>query len=261
MNTINTLKSDKDLVITGVLIKGYASPEGSYTNNSSLAKNRTDAIARMVKDELPNGVNISTDFEAEDWGGLREYVLASSFVDKEAILSLIDSDLEPDPKEWKIKSTHPDTYSKLLSECYPSLRRTEYQVKFDVKQFDVEEARALVNTAPQKLSLDEMYSVANTLPVGSEEYNEIYETAVRMFPNDPIANLNAANSALMRNDLVSAEKYLSKAGDSGEAITARGILAMKKGDLYKAKQLTAKAAQMGVEAAKNNLKVILTANR
>jgi Flp pilus assembly protein TadD len=82
-----------------------------------------------------------------------------------------------------------------------------------------------------------------------------------MFPNDPVANLNAANSALMRNDLVSAEKYLLKAGDSGEAITARGILAMKKGDFDQAKQLTTKAAQMGVEAAKNNLEVILTVNR
>jgi outer membrane protein OmpA-like peptidoglycan-associated protein len=260
-NTINTLKSDKDVVVTGIQIKGYASPEGSYDKNASLAKSRTEAIAQMVKGELPNGINISTDFEAEDWAGLREYVSTSSFTDKDEILSLIDSNLEPDPKEWKIKSTHPETYSKLLSECYPSLRRTEYQVKFEVKQFNVEEARSLVKTAPQKLSLDEMYSVAKTLPVGSEEYNEIYETAVRMFPNDPVANLNAANSALMRNDLVSAEKYLLKAGDSGEAITARGILAMKKGDFDQAKQLTTKAAQMGVEAAKNNLEVILTVNR
>lgn len=47
-----------------------------------------------------------------------------------------------------------------------------------------------------------------------------------MYPDDPTANLNAANAAMERGDLVTAAKRLEKAGDSGEAEYARGVLAV-----------------------------------
>lgn len=36
------------------------------------------------------------------------------------------------------------------------------------------------------------------MKLGSEEYNETFEVAVRMFPDDEVANLNAANAAMAR---------------------------------------------------------------
>ena len=96
--------------------------------------------------------------------------------------------------------------------------------------------------------------MALTYPVGSDEYNEVFNTAVRMFPDDATANLNAANSAMQRNDLTLAEKYLRKAGNSGEAILARGILAMLKGDRATAERLMKQAKELGIAAADQNLK-------
>ena len=60
---------------------------------------------------------------------------------------------------------------------------------------------------------------------GSDRYDEIFETAVRMFPADATANLNAANIAMGKKDMKNAERYLSKAGDTPEAVYARGIYA------------------------------------
>ena len=37
-----------------------------------------------------------------------------------------------------------------------------------------------------------MYLVAQTYEEGSEDFNEVFHIAVRMYPHDPIANINAA---------------------------------------------------------------------
>ena len=74
-----------------------------------------------------------------------------------------------------------------------------------------------------------------------------------MFPNDPVANLNAANIAMGKGDYVSAKNYLAKAGNSPEAIHARGVLSMLTGDLATAETLLKQAQSVGVKAAAVNL--------
>ena len=54
---------------------------------------------------------------------------------------------------------------------------------------------------PQNLSLNEMYLVANTYSNGSREFINVFETAVRLFPEDDVAKLNAAIAALSRGDV------------------------------------------------------------
>ena len=54
--------------------------------------------------------------------------------------------------------------------------------------------------------------MANSYEIGSDEYNNVFDIAVRMFPNDPVANLNAANIAMGAGDYASAKNYLAKGG-------------------------------------------------
>lgn len=229
--TIDSVKNDKDITIDAISIKGFASPEGSYENNIRLAKGRTEALKNYVQQlyKFPEGF-ITTSYEPEDWEGLREWVESSNIDNKAGILAIIDSDLAPDPKNTKIQTTYPEQYKFLLQNIYPALRHSDYKIEYTIKQFvDVEEIAEVIRTAPQKLSLDEIYLLAGSLEPGSEEYNEVYETAVRMFPSDETANLNAANVAMQRGDLDKAEQYLAKSGDSAEAVYARGVLATKRG--------------------------------
>lgn len=95
--------------------------------------------------------------------------------------------------------------------------------------------------------------VANSYPKGSEEYNNVFDTAVKMFPEDKLANLNAALAAIDRGDKVSAEKYLKKAGTGAEVDNARGCLATLNEDYDSAKLYFQKAVNGGLKEAQENL--------
>ena len=237
--TIDSVRNDKDVTVKRITIKGFASPEGSYTNNIRLAKGRTESLKQYVRNlyHFSNDF-ISTDYEPEDWAGLRDYVVKSSIANREAILAIIDSSLEPDPKNTKIQTTYPEQYAFLLREVYPALRHSDYTIEYTIRTYtDINEIRQIMATAPQKLSLNEMFLLAQSCEPGSAEYNNVFDTAVRMYPNDEIANINAANSAMSRGDLTSAAGYLSKAGNGNEATYTRGVLAALQGDNAKAVQL------------------------
>ena len=106
-----------------------------------------------------------------------------------------------------------------------------------------------MKTAPQKLSLNEFYLAAQGLDQGSDDFVQIFETAVRMYPADEAANLNAASAALSRGDTVSAEKFLASAGNSAAAVYTRGILAAMKADYATARTLLTAAQTLGYDAS------------
>ena len=250
--TIDSVRSDSDVTVKRITIKGWASPESSWENNTRLAKGRTATLKAYVQQlyRFPEGF-IETDYCPEDWIGLREFVAHSSLEHREEILALIDDpDLEPDPKELKIKTTYPDEYKFLLATVYPGLRHSDYTIEYTIRQFsDPAEIRRIMATAPQKLSLEELFVLAQTLEPGSEEYNTVFETAVRMYPNDAVANLNAANAAMQRDDLTAAARYLAKAGESDEAVYARGVYAALTGDFETALSVYGQLADRMPDAA------------
>lgn len=238
--TIDSVKNDEDVTIREITIKGYASPESPWSNNTRLAIGRTATLKRYVQNLYKFDENlIKTDYWPEDWDGLREFVAGSGLEHKDEILALIDdTTIEPDPKEDLLKKTYPQEYEFLYKTVYPGLRHSDYTIEYTIRKYsDPEEIRHIMATAPQNLSLDEMFILAKTLEPGSDEYNEVFETAVRMYPNDEVANLNAASSAMQRNDLENAEKYLTKAGNSADAIYTRGVLHARKGNFKEALQL------------------------
>ncbi len=237
--SIDTILNDPDVTITGVWLKGFASPESPYSHNKDLAIGRTGALKEHIRQLYNfNPDIISTDYEPEDWVGLRKYVVSSNIDHKAEILEIIDSDMAPDPKEAMIKKTFPKEYRFMLENFYPALRHTEYKITYEVKRFDdVDKIREVMRTRPNRLTLREFHLLANACVPGTDEYYEVFETAARMYPNDSAAAINAANSAMKRKDLISAEKYLSNAGDSDDALYARGTLAFIKGDYDKANEI------------------------
>lgn len=118
--TIDSVRDDRDVTITSVWLKGYASPESPWTHNRMLAIGRTEALKKHIGQlyRFEEGI-IQTDYEPEDWAGLRSYVERSNLTHRAEILALIDSSLEPDAKEAKIKRSYPDEYDFLLKNCYP----------------------------------------------------------------------------------------------------------------------------------------------
>lgn len=249
--TIDSVRNDEDVTIKRLHIKGFASPEGPYDNNIRLAKGRTESLKQYVQNlyQFQPGF-ITTDYEPEDWEGLREFVASSGMQEKENILAIIDSDLAPDPKNTKIQTTYPAAYKFLLTTVYPGLRHSDYTIEYTIRNFtDINKIAEIFETAPSKLSINELIKYANSLEQGSDKYNNVYETAASLYPTSDVANLNAANSAMQRGDMMSAERYLAKAGDSDAAVYARGVFAAIKGDYATALPLFNKAAATISQAA------------
>ena len=257
--TIESVRNDKYATITEVYIKGYASPEGGYKNNSYLAENRAKALSKYVKDLYEfTDARFTVDFEPEDWDGLAKRVDISSLADKDEILEIIHAD-EPkdwDAREWKLKKL--SSYQTLLREIYPALRHSDYAVKYTIRNFTVEEAKALIYTDPKQLSLNEMFQVAQTLETGSEAYREVFEIAVRMYPDDPISNLNAAMNAIAVGRIDAARRYLVKAPTSPEKDLAEVNIMMLEGKLEDAKAMleTLKQHSAIITQVEDNLKQI-----
>ena len=150
-----------------------------------------------------------------------------------------------------IKSRYPQQYSFLLANVYPALRHSDYKVEFNVRAYiSPEEIARVMATAPQKLSLEELFTLARTLDRNSPEFREVMEVAVRMFPDSPVANLNAASTAIAHNEYGLAGTYLAKAGDSPETVYAKALLAiMENNDYATGRTLLGKAADAGVAEA------------
>lgn len=258
IQTINLVKNDKNVTITNINIHGYASPESPYDHNAYLAENRALTLKNYVRQLLHLEDSIFTvSSTPEDWAGLREYVVNSSLQHKKEILDLIDDQsLDLDAKEWRIKLTYPEDYRFMLETWYPALRHSDYVVTYSVRPFTVEEAKEILKTKPQQLSLEEMFMVAQTYKPGSADFNEVMEIAVRMFPDNEIANINAACARMESGDLAGAKKYLLKAGNSAFAWHAKGVLAMLEGNTEQAREFLNEAKKAGDVNAQKNLDIL-----
>lgn len=258
--TIDSVRNDPNATITQVAIRGYASPEGSYRHNAYLAEHRTQALLQYVRDLYHfRDAKFSESSEPEDWKGLEERVEASGMQYRDEVLAVIRDEriTDPDVRDHRLKELYGGLpYRYLLNTFYPALRRSEYMVTYTIRPFDTGEAKELLYTDPKQLSLEEMYRIAETYEQGSEEFNEVFDIAVRMYPNDAAANLNAANAALMRRDTVAARRYLDRVPACGEKLLAEGALALYEGDRNTAVKCFEEAKSAGMAGAEANLEFI-----
>lgn len=258
IRNIDSIRNDQNTTIQSVNIHGFASPESPYSHNDYLAKNRAKTLKDYVRSLMSMDDNLFTvSSTPENWEGLRKYVAESDINHKQDILALIDDNsLDPDVKEGKIKSTYPTEYKYMLSEWYPALRRSDYTVEFKIREFTVDEAKEIIKTKPSQLSLNELFLVAQTYDLGSKDFNDVMDIAMRMYPESDVARVNAAYAHLDSGDLEAAKACLDKCGDTPDAIHARGILAMLNGDNQEAISLITRAKDLGVKGAAENLKTL-----
>lgn len=257
IETINTIKNDTNVTITHISIHGYASPDGPYRLNEKLARERTQSVKEYVNQLYAfDGAHIQTDYTPEDWEGFEALLCDTTFQEKEAIIKTITSDIHPDSKERKLKKHFPAFYDFVLKHWFTLLRHSDYTIEYRVRPFTLAESRKVFTTNPKNLSLEEMFRLALASTPGSETYNQIFMTAVQLFPDNPTANLNAACIALMQRDVQTAATYLEKAPKVPETILAKGVLCFLKNNYEEAEYLFRQAQKAGLSQADNNLQLV-----
>lgn len=250
------IQNEKKLTVTGVYIEGFASPEGPLKLNERLSQSRAEALKNYLSahEQIPARL-YHVSFGGENWEGLVKALESSTLKDKDTFLGIIRNTSDINRRKEEIKRVGGGApYRIMLKEIYPALRKVNCRIDYTIANFKVDEGREVIKTQPQFLSLNEMYLVANTYPKGSEDFINVFDIAVRMYPDDEVANLNAAAVALSKKDLPGARKYLDKADkQTAEYDNNNGIYYLLNGNPEQAMAEFTKAAQKGNSAARYNL--------
>ena len=154
-----------------------------------MAEHRAKALSGYVQGLYDFGsAKMMIDFEPEDWAGLEKRLQTIDVEAKDELLAVVRAD-EPkdlDKKEWKLRQVAGGApYRYILQTVYPALRHSDYVVQYKIRNFTADEAKELLYSDPKQLSLNEMFQVAQTYEPGSDAFCEVFEIAVRMFPDDP----------------------------------------------------------------------------
>ena len=167
-HTIDSVINSPNIEIHSITIKGFASPEGSYASNEQLARGRTNSLSHFIASQSNIAPElIHTDYEPEDWQGLRRHVAYMQLPDREELLKLIDADMDPDEKLYKIATTHTPSFRILLEQVFPLLRHTDYQISYTRKN---------VTEHQGSFSVDTLYSLPlDTLPVTPDTGNRRFK--------------------------------------------------------------------------------------
>lgn len=137
-NLVREICNTPGAVITGLDITGYASPDGSYSLNERLSRERAISLSHyfntFFKLNLPPG-QIHVNNVAEDWGRLDELIENSDIPQRDEVLRIIRGTSLPDEKEKKLKElSGGSVYGILLDRYFPKLRRTEYKVLYQITE-------------------------------------------------------------------------------------------------------------------------------
>ncbi len=154
-----SLMTDPVYIIDSITLRATSSPEGTWQINDRLARERAEALRRVLvsefrvlydslkvaanytideagnvvleeaREELPNLPELlRTKWLAEDWDELRRLVLADSVLtDKEGVLAIFAEVANPDMREWRIRSKYPKAYERMRRLLYPRMRAVDFR--------------------------------------------------------------------------------------------------------------------------------------
>ena len=169
---IDDLKNDANVNVKRLDIIGYASPEGTLEANKRLSEGRAMALRNYLATQYDFPKNqYHIRFGGENWEGLVKALATIEMDDKAEVLDIIENVPIEKGRETKLMKLHSGVpYRFMLKNIFPSLRVAICKVSYDIKNFNLEEAKEVIKRRPQNLSLNEMFMVANTYPKGSQEF-------------------------------------------------------------------------------------------
>ena len=215
VRNINTIKEKLQAIINNqfatlksIEIVGYASPEGSYRQNLSLAKSRTDLILKDVAGSLDPSiakyVDLTSKSVVEPWSKVADMVRE----DDPELATYIDGLVYKYSDTHDMIIPHMRKHKKyrgiLLQEVLPSLRKVEYTLNYSefrkLKDFEIWDR---YNARTEEISRYEYWRLIDTAPDSLTRYNLINE-GLEKYPNFTyVANELAVK--LIRKDSVNLE--------------------------------------------------------
>ena len=245
-------------VLDEIKVSAYASPDGGVMLNDGIAVVREINTAKQMKKELKDAKldgYVDSEYTAEDWEGFKELISQSNLPDKELILRLLSMYTDPEEREQQIKNIS-SVYSELADEVLPKLRRARVTLNYQIIGRSDDQIKAQYAQDPAELSLEEiLYS--SILTEDEAEQAGIFNTAIKLYPNDYRAYNNLGVMAYNKGDYSTAASYFAKAESvakaAPEVMVNMGYLELLEGNVAEAEGYMAKGAdaKAGDEALGN----------
>ena len=251
VSLLQRISADRDrLNLQNVEVSAYASPDGGFALNEKLANQRQQNTEEFVKKQLSatgQDADVEATYTAQDWEGFQRLVQASNIQDKDVILRVLSMYTDPQEREQQIKNMSYG-FRELADGILPELRRARLTINYETIGRSNQQIADQLKADPSQLSVEELLYAASFVTTADEK-QQIYETTIRLYPNDVRAYNNLAALAYTKGDYTEARRYLDKAlsvdGGSAEANANLGLMALLQGDSQTAELLIGKAAGGG----------------
>ena len=236
--TVDELKDNDRVSITGTEIVAYASPEGGQSLNAKLSDKRASS-AKEAWDKLSKDLGLSDpDVKSvgQDWEGFQKAVAASDIEEKDLILRVLSMYSDPAVRESEIKNMS-QVFTELKKDVLPELRRARFIANVDFKNLTEDELKQYAETnigylrEDGLLKLGEMDDNLNNKAV-------YYRLAADKY-NSQSGLYNLASTYIQNGNLDGAKVCLDRLADQEDpdVVNARGVIAMKKGNYDEAVSL------------------------
>lgn len=258
--------------IQSIRISGYASPDGNTARNEELAAARALRFRNYLAGELRpvDKEMLQVDLCAEDWHGLVELTRAERKPYATRVAAVLDSVSDPDRRRKALRALDKGAvWNDMEKTLFARLRRMQLDVTYRLPDdaplqttlagalptSGMEQLLSRFQSAPDALTLNELLQIAIAYRPGTEQYREVYELAAYRFPDDTIAQLNAAAAALAQNDTESARYFLTCVDNDPRAWINKGVLTLMEGNAAEAADCFRKSLSRKPRLARENLRV------
>ena len=247
VNLLKRISSDREnLMLSGVEVSAYASPDGGFALNEKLANKRQTNTEEYVKKQMKQANmegDVEANYTAQDWEGFQQLVQASDIQDKEVILRVLSMYKDPQEREQQIKNMS-HGFRELADGILPELRRARLTINYETLGRDDETIFNQYKSDASKLSVEELVYAASIAETPAEQEN-ILKTTVRLYPKDARAYNNLAALAYSKGNYDEAQRYLAQAAGTGAACAEtkanQGLLALQNGDVKAAENYIGQA--------------------
>ena len=246
----------KNYKLNNIEVSAYASPDGGLKLNTGLAEDREANAEKYLNKQLKKAkidANVDAKYTAQDWEGFQELVAKSNLQDKDLILRVLSMYRDPEQRENEIKNIS-SVYKTLADEILPQLRRARLTANYDIIGRSDEEIVEAFDTNPKVLSVEELLYAA-TLTKDNARKQAIFTKTTQLFPNDFRAYNNLGELAFAAGDAAKAESFfkqaLAKNANAAEANANLGLCELLKNNVSTAETYLSKAT--GADAANEAL--------
>lgn len=250
--------------VRAIRLTGYASPDGSTTENERLAGNRAVDFKNYLQKlpELPGGVSVTIDWVGEDWTGLRALIAGSGRSYVVQALAVLDKYADADSRRKQLKALDKGSiYKDIEKSFFSRLRRMELDVtcetmvKTEAQPADLQQLAEKIAADPNGLTLAELLQVSVLYRPGTEQYREVYELAAYRYPDCREAVLNAGAASLALGDREAAAYFLRQTTDDPRSWNNLGVLALMENKPSEAISWFRKAMPQNPRLSRHNIRI------